>query len=98
MNALSVTRFGFALAMASALFYVACTVVMMTVPQEVAIRFFNSVMHGVDVTSITRWDMPWSEMVVGVLETFILGWLFGAITAVFYNVGLNTTEAKMNDA
>jgi len=39
-----------------------------------------------------RWDMPWWEMIVGVLEIFILGWLFGAILAVFYNVGLK--EAK----
>ncbi len=88
MHNLSVTRFGFALAMASALSYVGCVFVMMTVPKDVAINFFNSIMHGVDVTSIMRWDMPWWEMVVGVLEIFILGWLFGAIIAVFYNLGM----------
>lgn len=87
MHTLSVTRFGFAFAMGSALSYIGCAFVMMTVSQDVAIHFFNSLMHGVDVTTIMRWDMPWWEMIVGVLEIFILGWLFGATIAVFYNVG-----------
>ncbi len=92
MRTLSVARFGFALAMGAALSYVGCVFVMMTVPKDVAIRFFNSIMHGVDVTPIMRWDMPWWEMIVGVLEIFILGWLLGAIIAVFYNVGLKETK------
>jgi hypothetical protein len=86
MNTLSPTRFGFALAVASALAYLGCVMVMATVPQDVAVRFFNSIMHGVNVEPIMRWDMPWWEMVIGVLEIFILGWLFGAVMAVFYNL------------
>lgn len=87
MNTLSPTRFGFALAVASALAYLGCVIVMATVPQDVAVRFFNSIMHGVNVEPIMRWEMPWWEMVIGVLEIFILGWLFGAVVAVFYNLG-----------
>ncbi len=94
MSTLSVTRLGFALAMGAALSYIGCAFVMMTVPQDVAIRFFNSIMHGVDVTAIMRCDMPGWEMVVGVLEIFILGWLFGAIVAVFYNMGLKNTKVS----
>ena len=33
-----------------------------------------------------RWDMPWWEACVGVIEVFILGWLVGAVIAVLYNV------------
>lgn len=87
MSTLSPTRFGFALAAASALAYLGCVFVMATVPQDVAVRFFNSIMHGVNVETIMRWEMPWWEMVIGVLEIFILGWLFGAVVAVFYNLG-----------
>ena len=58
MNKLSIPRFGFAVAVACAVSYLGCVFVMMTVPQDVAIRFFNSLMHGVDVTTIMRWDMP----------------------------------------
>jgi len=42
-------------------------------------------MHGVDVTSIMRWDMPWWETALGVIETFVLGWLFGGLIAGCYN-------------
>jgi len=58
---------------------------MMTVPQDVAIRFFNSLMHGVDVTTIMRSDMPLWEMALGVVEIFVVDWLFGAVIAGSYN-------------
>ena len=88
VNTLSPTRFGFALAVGSALAYLGCVIVMATVPQDAAVRFFNSIMHGVNVEPIMRWDMPRWEICLGVLEIFILGWLFGAIVAVVYNLGL----------
>jgi hypothetical protein len=42
-------------------------------------------MHGVDVTTIMRWNMPLWETILGVVEIFVLGWLFGAIIAGCYN-------------
>jgi hypothetical protein len=60
---------------------------MLTVPQEAAVRFFNSLTHGVNWEPIMRWDMPWWEMIIGVLEVFIVGWLFGAVLASLYNFG-----------
>lgn len=92
MHTLSILRFGFALATACALSYLGCVVVMMTVPQETTIRFFNSLMHGVDVRPIIRWEMPWWEVVLGIVEVFVLGWLFGAIVASIYNVGVAGQE------
>jgi hypothetical protein len=53
----------------------------------VSILFFNSLMHGIDVTSIIRTDMPWWEMAMGLVEIFILGWLTGATIASIYNFG-----------
>lgn len=38
-----------------------------------------------------RWDMPWWEAAIGVVEIFFLGWLVGAVVAVLYNV---TGEGK----
>jgi hypothetical protein len=35
-----------------------------------------------------RWEVPWWEAGMGVAEIFILGWLFGALMAVLYNLGL----------
>lgn len=88
MHTLSVKRLSFALGAGFAVLYLGCAFVMITVPKDVAVRFFNSIMHGVDVTPIVRWDMPWWEMVVGVLQVFIVGWLFGAVVAALYNLGV----------
>lgn len=85
MNKLSIPRFGFAVAVACTISYVGCVFVMMTVSQKVAIRFFNSLMHGVDVSPIMRWDMPVWETGLGIVEIFVLGWLFGAVIAGCYN-------------
>ena len=46
---------------------------------------FNSLLHGIDVSSIIRMQMPLWEMIIGLTETFILGWLVGATIASFYN-------------
>lgn len=86
MNTIDVKRFGFAVAIPSALSYLGCVFVMLTVPHETAVRFFNSLMHGVDFTTIMRWDMPWWETILGVIGIFVLGWLFGALIACCYNV------------
>ncbi len=92
MQTLSLRRLGFALGAGFALAYLGCVFVMLTVPNEAAIRFFNSILHGVDVTTIMRWDMPWTEVLVGVLKVFILGWLFGAVLAALYNLGADRKE------
>ena len=87
MNTMSIKRAGFAFGGACALLYLGCVFVMLTVPQDAVVRFFNSIVHGWNVGSIMRWDMPWWEAAIGVLEMFILGWLFGALVAALYNVG-----------
>lgn len=87
MQRLNIRRMGLALGSAFALTYLGCAFVMLTVPKDAAIRFFNSIMHGINVEPIMRWDMPWWEMIIGVLEVFILGWLFGGVVGYFYNLG-----------
>jgi hypothetical protein len=87
MDTLSIKRFGFALGAISAVLYLGCVFVMLAVPKETVVRLFNSLMHGIDVAPIMRWDVPWWEAIIGVLETFILGWLVGAAMAMFYNLG-----------
>lgn len=98
MRVLSVPRFGFSLAMALALSYIGCVFVMVSVPKDVAIRFFNTLMHGVDVAPIIRWEMAWWEMVIGLLQVFILGWLFGSMVAMFYNFGQGPAEATKRES
>lgn len=86
ITTISVKRMGFAIGATAALLYVGCVFVMLTVPHDAVVAFFNSIMHGWDVEPIMRWDMPWWEAIFGVIEIFILGWLVGAVVAVFYNL------------
>lgn len=88
MNRIEVKRFGLAIGTTLALLYLGCAFVMATAGSAATVLFFNSLLHGVDVTAIVRTDMPLWEALVGVAETFVLGWLVGASVAVIYNVSL----------
>ena len=85
MYRLNVKKFGFALGLTGALIYLGCMIVMATAGQEGSITFFNSLAHGLDVTTIIRMDIPLSEALIGIIQIFILGWLIGACIAAFYN-------------
>ena len=41
-----------------------------------------------DVTAILRTTMPLWEMMIGLVETFVLAWLIGASIAGIYNFGI----------
>lgn len=90
MNRLNVKKFGFAIGLTGALVYLGCMIVMVTAGQEGSIKFFNSLLHGLDTTSIIRIEMPLWEAGLGIIQTFILGWLTGACIAAFYNVQIKT--------
>lgn len=90
MATIDIRRFGFALGATSALLYLGCVLVMAVLSREAAIFFFNTLMHGVDVTSILRTRMPFYEMVIGVVEIFVLGWLVGATVASMYNLAVKS--------
>ncbi|NNE66410.1 MAG: hypothetical protein HKN33_07570 [Pyrinomonadaceae bacterium] len=88
MNKLDVGRFGFAFAGTGLFLYVGCTFVLMALGKDVSVLFFNSLLHGINVTSIIRVNMPVWEGIFGLIETYIIGWLIGATIASFYNFSL----------
>lgn len=88
MNLIDVKRFGLAVGTTLALLYLGCMFVMATAGKAATILFFNSLLHGIDVTSIIRIDMPLWEALMGLGETFVVGWLTGAAVAAIYNVSL----------
>ena len=85
MGVINVKRFGFAYGSMCALLYLGCIFVMAILGKERAVIFFNSLIHGIDTSSIIRMNMPAWEMVVGIIEVFILGWLVGATIASIYS-------------
>lgn len=85
---LSVPRTGFALGASLAVLYAGCMILMLSVSRESVVQFANSILHGIDVDPIMRWNMPLWEACLGVIEIFILGWFFGALFSSLYNYGL----------
>ena len=80
---------GLAFGLTATVFYIGCVITLAATPHDKAIIFFNSLLRGVDVTSILKTSMPVFQMIFGVITTFILGWFAGAMTAVFYNLSAN---------
>jgi 2TM family of unknown function (DUF5676) len=85
MNRLNIKKLGFAVGLTGALIYLGCMIVMISAGQEGTIKFFNSLLHGLDATSIIRMDVSLLEAFFGIIQTFIIGWLVGASIAAFYN-------------
>jgi len=73
MNTINVKKFGFAAGSTAALLYVGCILVMKTVGQSGTIKFFNSLLHGIDTTSIIRMNVTFWEACMGAVEVFIIG-------------------------
>lgn len=88
MNHLNVKKFGFAIGTTGGLLYLGCMFVMLVGRHDGTVRFFNSLLHGLDVSSIVRMDMALGEALIGLIETFILGWLIGGCIAAIYNISV----------
>lgn len=89
MNHISIRKFGLAFGITGALLYFGCALVMLVLGQPSSVAFFNTLFHGVDVSSIIRMNISPIEGLLGLVQTFILSWLVGACIASIYNVSLN---------
>lgn len=85
-------RLGLGFGATGVVFYLGCMLTMATVPRETAVVFFNSLLHGLNVEAILQTSVPTSEVALGLITTFILGWFAGVLIATFYNLGLRKTE------
>ena len=90
MYRINVNKFGFAMGLTAAILYAGCMIVLATAGQEGSITFFNSLLHGLDTTSIIRVDVPIWEALIGIVQTFIIAWLTGALIAAFYNTQIKS--------
>ena len=89
MNHINIRKFGLAFGITGALLYLGCAVVMLTLGHDSTVRFFNTLLHGLDVSSIIRMNISLVEELLGLVQTFILSWLIVACIAAIYNVSLN---------
>ena len=85
MNSINYKKLGIASGLTGALLYIACILVMLILGQNGIVKLFNSLLHGLDVSSVARMNVPVLEAGIGVVLTFILGWLIGACIGALYN-------------
>ena len=83
---LSPSRFGFAFGATGVVFYFGCMLTMATLPRAQTIVLFNSLLHGFDIGPILREHVPPLDVALGIVATFVLGWLAGALFALCYNL------------
>ncbi|HFA49206.1 MAG TPA: hypothetical protein ENJ95_09330 [Bacteroidetes bacterium] len=88
MNTIRIKKFGLAVGATWALLYIGCAVLMMVAGKDGTALFFNSLLHGLDTSSIVRMGVPLSEFLIGLVGSFVIGWLAGACTAGIYNFSM----------
>ena len=92
MHRLNVKKLGFAFGLTGTIIYLGCMIVMATAGREGSIIFFNSLLHGLDTTNVIRMDVPLLEVLMGIVQTFILWWLIGACIGGFYNTQIKVKK------
>ena len=92
MNHINIKKFGLSFGMTGALLYFGCALVMFTVGHDNTVKFFNTMLHGLDVSSIIKMDISPVEELIGIVQTFILGWLVGACVAAIYNASFKNSK------
>jgi membrane associated rhomboid family serine protease len=92
MKTLSIKKLGLAVGVTGAIFYLGCIILMVTAGKDGTVFFFNSLLHGLDVEPIIRMSVPPLQAFFGLVQTFILGWLVGALAAAIYNISFSKGE------
>lgn len=95
MKTINVSRFGMATGVTAGLLYVGCALLMLIAGHDGTTYVFNSLLHGLDVSSIVRMNMSVWQSCTGFLATIVLGWLVGACVAWIYNMGQQRDPAKV---
>lgn len=89
MNQINIRKLGLAFGITGALLHFGCVFVMMILGHDRTVKFFNTLIHGLDFSSIIKMEISPVEVILGLVQVFILSWLIGACIASIYNVSLN---------
>ena len=85
MITLNSKRLGLALGITGVIIYLGCILLMLITGKSGTVWFFNSVLHGLDVTEVVRMEVPIIQTLGGIVFTFCLGWIGGYLIGVVYN-------------
>lgn len=94
MGAINVKKMGLAVGLTLAVFRVGCIIVFAALSREQAVAFFNTLLHGIDINPILTTGTSTIEVIYGLIQIFILGWLAGATIASIYNLQICGLKTK----
>ena len=93
MNHINIKQLGFAIGTTIVIIYIGCVAVVSLISTQEGIAFFNNLMHSIDTTTIIRkTPMSFLDVIIGIVEWFIIGWLIGASIASIYNLGTKNNK------
>ena len=85
MHKLNKTRLGYSFGITGVIFYLGRVTIMLIIGQSGTTWFFNSMLHGLDVTSVSQMSVPLEQTITGIVLTFVLGWVGGYMIGYIYN-------------
>lgn len=86
MGAINIKKTGLALGLTMVVLRIGCLILFSIVSREQAVAFIKTLLCGVDVSSLIVTGMSMQDVVYGLIEIFVLGWLAGTLFASIYNV------------
>lgn len=78
-------KLGLACALTGILFYIGCAGLMLILGQSGTVWFFNSILHGFDVSTVIRMNVPVEDALAGFVLTAFLAGFSGWTAATIYN-------------
>lgn len=78
-------KMGLASGISFSILYVGCILLMLIAGKSGTTWLFNSLLHGLDISSITRMSVPIMDTCIGLVFTFLLAYGMGYLISVIYN-------------
>ncbi len=85
MKTIKSSKLALAIGVTGSVLYLACICLMLIVGQNGTIWFFNSILHGLDVSTVSQINVPIGQSLAGIILTFGIGWISGFMIALIYN-------------
>lgn len=82
-NELKPAKVGLSLGLVFAIISLVCAILVAIIPGSM-LTLANNIFHGLDVTQIVK-AISWASVIVGIIETFIIGFIGGWLFARVYN-------------
>ncbi|MBS3074759.1 hypothetical protein J4447_04910 [Candidatus Pacearchaeota archaeon] len=81
---INASRFGLSFGIAGGIISLICGILLAIAP-SFTISLFGAIFHGIDLSQIASKSVGIGGIILGIIEVFIIGYIFGWLVGVFYN-------------